>query len=150
MWRLSDLKLTSIFLVQELRFSSPNYWLRRHCIPAAPSSISHPLSPILSQRKPANDLDQNRWSSCIPYLGYCTRWWIFVSWLHGSSRASLMEIGVVIKLADTKNDIYISYGCSIIAMILITVPLVILVKGRQHRQEHVNISNAPVTVAADC
>lgn len=54
-----------------------------------------------------------------------------------------------IKLADTKNNIYIAYGCSIIATILITVPLVILVKRRQNRPEHVKISNATLEVAAN-
>lgn len=50
-----------------------------------------------------------------------------------------------IRLADSKARIYIAYGCCIAAMFLVTIPLMIMIKRRQRRREHVKITN-PVGV----
>jgi len=41
-----------------------------------------------------------------------------------------------VKLADSKNSIYIAYGCSIVASILVFIGLLILVLRRRATRQH--------------
>jgi hypothetical protein len=53
-----------------------------------------------------------------------------------------------IKLADSRNYIYIIYRCCIIAMVLVAIPLMWIVKGRRDKREVRKDSNGVGNITA--